>query len=274
MFSLLKKYELRGAKRRVRLFNRFRIESVLKIAPYHTLKFGGIGKLAYLCIVVQRKAYAPRQVNIQHSTFNTINLTFNTKKFKIMEVKGTLKYRKVQRTPQTGENAGKKKWYATSVTDREVDFEGFVSHISDHGSPYSRGTIHGVLMDALDHLQELILDGKSVRLSDLGLFSIGMSSKAEDTKEKVTAASVEGVHLIVRNTKSWSNTELRKKCKIQEYGGYIGTDEEGTTGGGTTGGGTEQGGGSDTSQGGSGTTGGGTQEGGGGGSQDSGDGLE
>ena len=105
-----------------------------------------------------------------------------------MEVKGTLKYRKVQRTPQTGENAGKKKWYAAAVTDREVDFEGFVSHIYDHGSPYSRGTIHGVLMDALDHLQELILDGKSVRLSDLGLFSIGMSSKAEDAKEKVTAA--------------------------------------------------------------------------------------
>ena len=76
-----------------------------------------------------------------------------------MEQKGTLKYRKLQRTPQSGENAGKKKWYATAVTDREVDFEGFVSHISDHGSPYSRGTIHGVLMDALDHLQELILDG-------------------------------------------------------------------------------------------------------------------
>ena len=44
-----------------------------------------------------------------------------------MEQKGTLKYRKVQRTPQTGENAGKKKWYAAAVTDREVDFEGFVS---------------------------------------------------------------------------------------------------------------------------------------------------
>ena len=54
MFSLLKKYELRGAKRRVRLFNSFRIESVLKIAPYHTLKFGGIGKMPYLCIVIQK----------------------------------------------------------------------------------------------------------------------------------------------------------------------------------------------------------------------------
>ena len=93
-----------------------------------------------------------------------------------------------------------------------------------------------------------------------------MTSKAEDTKEKVTAASVEGVHLIVRNTKSWSNSELRKKCKIQEYGGYTGTDEGGTSGG--TSGGTEQGG---TEQGGSGTTGGGTQP---GGSQEGGDGLE
>ena len=173
---------------------------------------------------------------------------------------GTSKYRKVTRTPQTGENAGKKLWYATAVSDREMSFEDFVTHISEHNSPYSRGTIHGVLMDTLDCLKHLILDGKSVRFSDLGLFSIGMSSKAEDTKEKVTAASVDGVHLIVRNTKSWSNAELRKKCKVQEYGGYIGTDEEG---GGTTGGGTNQGGGSDTNQGGSGTTGGGTQEGGG-----------
>ena len=98
MFSLLKKYELRGAKRRVRLFNRFQIESVLKIAPYHTLKFGCIGKLAYLCTVVQRKAIINHKFKAfaltgrqgcapqsQHSTFNTINSTFNIK-IKIMKV--------------------------------------------------------------------------------------------------------------------------------------------------------------------------------------------
>ena len=56
MLSSLKKYESRGAKRQVRLVNSFRIENVLKIAPYHTLKFGGIGKLHHLCIVVRRKA--------------------------------------------------------------------------------------------------------------------------------------------------------------------------------------------------------------------------
>ena len=157
--------------------------------------------------------------------------------------KGTLKYRKVQRTPQNGENAGKKLWYATAVSDREMDFESFVTHISEHGSPYSRGCVHGVLMDALDHLQELILDGKSVRLSDLGLFSIGMTSRGEESRDKVSAASVEGVHLIVRNTKNWSNSELRKKCKIEsidaketDAGDGSGGVSGNTTGGNTTGG--------------------------------------
>ena len=142
--------------------------------------------------------------------------------------KGTLKYRKVQRTPQTGENAGKPLWYATAVTDREMTFDEFVAHIATHNSPYSRGVVNGVLMDTLDCLQELILDGKSVRFADLGLFSLGMSSRAELTKKAVTAQSIEDVHLIVRNTKTWSNAELKKKCKLQEYGVFgTGDDDNG-----------------------------------------------
>lgn len=148
-----------------------------------------------------------------------------------MAKRGTLKYRKITRTPQSGENANKKMWYATTVTDREVSFEDFVPHVSEHNSPYSRGTVHGVLMDTLDCLQELILDGKSVRFADLGLFSIGMTSKGVESKDKVSAASVEGVHLILRNTKSWSNTELRKKCRIEEYNAYGNTEDTGNTNG-------------------------------------------
>ena len=185
---------------------------------------------------------------------------------------GTSKYRKVMRTPQSGENAGKKLWYATAVSDREMNFEDFVTHISEHNSPYSRGTIHGVLMDTLDCLKELILDGKSVRLSDLGLFSIGMTSRGEETREKVTAASVQGVHLIVRNTKNWSNAELKKLTKIVAYDEYVAGEGGGTSG--TPGGGSGSG---DTTQGGGAQEGGGSQEGGGGtqegggGNTDSGD---
>ena len=181
---------------------------------------------------------------------------------------GTSKYRKITRTPQTGENAGKKLWYATAVSDREMSFEDFVTHISEHNSPYSRGTIHGVLMDTLDCLKHLILDGKSVRFSDLGLFSIGMTSRGEVSKEKVTAASVQGVHLIVRNTKTWSNAELKKLTKIVAYDEYTsGVDGGGGTGNTPGGGGTSQGAGGGTSQGAGGETNkdnGGTSQGGGG----------
>ena len=180
---------------------------------------------------------------------------------------GTSKYRKIMRTPQTGENAGKKLWYATAVSDREMSFEDFVTHISEHNSPYSRGTIHGVLMDTLDCLKHLILDGKSVRFSDLGLFSIGMTSRGEVSKEKVTAASVLGVHLIVRNTKTWSNAELKKLAKIVAYDDYTsGADDGGGTGNTPGEGGTNQGTGGGTSQGTGGETNkdnGGTSQGGG-----------
>ena len=138
-----------------------------------------------------------------------------------MEQKGTLKYRKVTRTPQSGPNKNKQMYYATAVTDREMNFEEFVTHISEHNSPYSRGTVHGVLMDTLDCLQELIL----------------------------------------RNTKTWSNAELRKKCRIEEYDTYGNTTDEGSVPGD---GKDNDGGGSSTPSGGdSGTT-----------APDGGDGLE
>lgn len=47
-----------------------------------------------------------------------------------MATKGTLKYRKVTRTPQSGPNKNKQMYYATAVTDREMNFEEFVTHIS------------------------------------------------------------------------------------------------------------------------------------------------
>ena len=154
---------------------------------------------------------------------------------------GNIKYRKVKRTPQTGENAGKELWYATVVTDREMSFEEFVDHISSHNSPYSRGTVHGVMMDMLDCMKELILDGKNVRLGDLGLFSIGIKSRGEVSRDKVTSASVEDIHLLVKNTKNWSNSELKKLCKITAYDSYgvadNGGDRTNPGGSGTNGGG-------------------------------------
>ena len=147
-----------------------------------------------------------------------------------MSTIGTLKYRRyAAKSPQDPD--GVSKWYARAVQDRTVEFEDFVTHISEHNSPYSRGVIHGVLIDMLACLKELVLDGKSVRLGDLGLFSVGISSKGAETVEAWTTSLITGVHLNVRNTKTWSNAELRKSARLTELTVYTagGALEEDTT---------------------------------------------
>jgi hypothetical protein len=93
--------------------------------------------------------------------------------------------------------------------------------MAEHNSPYSRGVISGVLTDMLDCVKELVLDGKAVRLGDLGLFSVGLKSTGALTVEDFKAGThIKGVNLNVRNTKTWSNTELRKLCTITELNEY------------------------------------------------------
>ena len=146
--------------------------------------------------------------------------------------KGILKYRLYQR--ENKENPEEDaKWYARSAPDRTMDFEDLVSHMSEHNSPYSRGVIHGVLTDMLDCVKELVLDGKSVRLGDLGLFSVGLRTKGALTREMWAVSShLKGVTLKVRNTKTWSNTELRKSTVLQELTGYDDGKNAEETGGG------------------------------------------
>jgi predicted histone-like DNA-binding protein len=131
-----------------------------------------------------------------------------------------LKYKLVTRiNPQN--KSEQPKWYAKAVQDRAVGFEGLVTHMSEHNSPYSRGVIHGVLTDMLDCVKELLLDGKSVRIGDLGLFSVVLKTRGAKTREKWTVAThVQGVTLNVRNTKTWSNAELRKNTTLQELTAY------------------------------------------------------
>ena len=163
--------------------------------------------------------------------------------------KGILKYKMVTRiNPQN--KSEQPKWYAKAVQDRTIEFEDLVTHMSEHNSPYSRGVIHGVLTDMLDCVKELVLDGKSVRLGDLGLFSVGLKTSGAKSRDRWTVAThVQGVTLNVRNTKTWSNAELRKNTTLQELIGYddgSSTNDEGDTpsdSGNDNGGGSNSGGG-------------------------------
>ena len=84
-----------------------------------------------------------------------------------------------------------------------------------------------------------------------------MSSRGEVSRDKVTSASVQEIHLLVKNTKNWSNAELKKLCKISAYdarGGEETGGESNTPGGGGNGDSNTNGGGGTGSQGSGGTS--------------------
>ena len=140
--------------------------------------------------------------------------------------KGVLKYRKYQKKENSLDPNSEPLFYARAVQDRTVEFEDLVTHMSEHNSPYSRGVIHGVLTDMLDCVKELVLDGKNVRLGDLGLFSVGLKTKGAITaKDWAIGTHLKGVKLNVRNTRTWSNTELRNSCTFEELTKYAGGAE-------------------------------------------------
>lgn len=85
------------------------------------------------------------------------------------------------------------KAFAVAQYSDIVTIEKFARHISDHGSVYSRADITAILYLAVDCMREMLLDGKKIRLGDLGDFSISLTSRGADSAEKFTAQNITAV---------------------------------------------------------------------------------
>ena len=75
------------------------------------------------------------------------------------------------------------KWYARAVCEETVDIAALAEHMSTHNTPFSTGAIHGMLKDMVNCIKELLMDGKNVKIDDLGIFSVGIRSKGAVTPE-------------------------------------------------------------------------------------------
>lgn len=87
---------------------------------------------------------------------------------------GTLLY---QLYKSTANNKTANKWYARIHHTGTVDFDSLVEHMSNHNIGVSRGTIHSVMLDFIDCLNELLAEGKKVELADLGTFALNIRNK-------------------------------------------------------------------------------------------------
>ena len=81
------------------------------------------------------------------------------------------------------------KAYAIAQYADVMTIEKFAKHIATHGCVYSRADISAILYMAVDCMRELLLEGKKIRLGDLGDFSVNIQSKGADTPDKFNAAA-------------------------------------------------------------------------------------
>ncbi len=83
--------------------------------------------------------------------------------------------------------------FAISQYTDVMTIEKFAKHITSHGSVYSRADISAILYMAVDCMREMLLEGKKIRLGDLGDFSILLGSKGAETADKFTAQNITNV---------------------------------------------------------------------------------
>ena len=82
------------------------------------------------------------------------------------------------------------KAYGSAQIHESLTFDDFCQHIADHNSPFSKGTVQGILTDAVHCLREQLLAGNAVSLGELGSFHVELKTKGATTTEEFTTDNI------------------------------------------------------------------------------------
>lgn len=74
-----------------------------------------------------------------------------------------------------------KKWYVHPVQKQEMNIQAMAQHMEEHNTPFSAGTIEGILTDFVRCIREQILNGNTVKIDNLAIFKLSLESNGYDT---------------------------------------------------------------------------------------------
>ena len=122
----------------------------------------------------------------------------NPNLFEINQAKARIAQAKAEgKTPDTKDEALVESvvtnYFATAQYTEVMGIEKFARHIADHGTTYSCADIMAILYMAVDCMREQLLEGKKIRLGELGDFSVALSSKGAETAEKFSSQNIQRV---------------------------------------------------------------------------------
>ena len=195
---------------------------------------------------------------------------------------------------ETSEAYGK--YYPRVSYKQTMNIHDMAKHMAEHNTPFSEGTIEGILRDFVKCTREQTLMGNTVKVDDLAIFKVSAIGNGcaklydPDTDKTISASigsikktdktgpSVASLKLLAQATGEYTRDELNKVAKLSwtdkaaaeiaaakaaVIGGGGGSDNSGGNGSqnsGSQNGGSEQGGSNSGSQGGSETGGGSNSE--------------
>ena len=132
--------------------------------------------------------------------YSIVMRSINSNLIEINQAKGRIKAaEKAGETPAQADldlvKSEKQHAYAIAQYADVMNIEKFARHISSHGCVYSRADISAILYMAVDCMREMLLEGKKIRLGDLGDFSVSLASKGAESADKFSAQNITGVNV-------------------------------------------------------------------------------
>ena len=129
----------------------------------------------------------------------------------------------------TSEQYGKA--YARVDYKEQYDVTKLSKHMSEHNTPFSEGTIRGILTDMVKCIRELTLNGNTVKIEDLAIFKASVEGNATNRygimraqigpkTTKVngvitpTGNAVKNVKLLAQATGEYTREELNKDATL------------------------------------------------------------
>ena len=123
------------------------------------------------------------------------------------------------------------KAYSRVDYKEQYDVAKLAKHMSEHNTPFSEGTIRGILTDMVKCIRELTLNGNCIKIENLAIFkasvvsnacsrygvmkaSIGPKTARVDGQPAETGNAVKSMKLLAVATGDYSREELNKDATL------------------------------------------------------------
>ena len=139
-------------------------------------------------------------------------------------------YKVVELSSNPLDQKAPKRYYPRAVTlGQSVNLNFLTERISGNSS-LSKGDVLSVIQNFVEKLKEQLLEGKTVNVAGLGVFSLSLKSKGEEKPEEVKAKSVSSVRICFQAAKGLRITKTTsrsgEKLDLIRLDDYIKGEEE------------------------------------------------